>query len=172
MKKLVVLFTLMAGVMVSMTALATEPFNATVGTDSVQLVARKPASSTTWAASTSYAIGDVVVNSGSYYFCAVAGESAASGGPTGTEDTITDNAVTWRYISKNTRQGVVVTVQTDSASGGAINLSFGTDAAVKDKGLRLIGEGATIIFTEGEYNGEIHAVSATGSNVVVGVQEF
>ena len=167
MKKLVALFTLMAGVV-----WATAPFNDTIGTTSTQLVAKKPVSWTAWAAG-AVAVGDVVkASNGYYYFCAAGGTAANEPTHTTGEATGADS-VTWRQISPNGRQGVVVTVQTTSAAGGAVNLSFGTSDAVKDMGVRLVGEGATFIFDPTDnYNGEIHAVSATGSNVVVGVQEF
>ena len=155
------------------TVFATAPFNDTVGTDSVQLVAKKPVAWTAWAAGT-VAIGDVVkASNGYYYFCALGGTASVEPTHTTGEVTSGTDSITWRQISPNKRQAVVITVQTTSANGGAVNLSFGTSAAVKDKGVRLVGEGATFIFDPADYyNGEIHAVSATGSNVVVGVQEF
>jgi hypothetical protein len=56
-------------------------------------------SSPAWQALTDYAIGDVRKNDGDKtYVCAVAGTSAASGGPTGTGQTIVDGTVTWTYI--------------------------------------------------------------------------
>lgn len=58
-----------------------------------------------WAASTSYAVGDVVwaLNSDGVtqrvYHCTIAGTSAESGGPTGTDTAIVDGSVTWRWIA-------------------------------------------------------------------------
>lgn len=51
-----------------------------------------------WVASTAYGVGNVVVNGGNLYLCAVAGTSAASGGPTGTAAAaVTDGTVSWFY---------------------------------------------------------------------------
>ena len=52
-----------------------------------------------WGASTAYAIGDYVTNSGNYYLCTTPGTSASSGGPTTTASAITDNTVVWQYIT-------------------------------------------------------------------------
>jgi hypothetical protein len=54
-----------------------------------------------WASGTAYLIGEVVTNdSGKMYRCSVAGTSAGSGGPTGTDaSAITDNTATWLYVS-------------------------------------------------------------------------
>lgn len=56
------------------------------------------ANGTIWVASTNYAVGDTVNNSGNVYQCTTAGTSAASGGPTGTGTSITDGTVVWAYI--------------------------------------------------------------------------
>jgi uncharacterized phage protein gp47/JayE len=53
-----------------------------------------------WASGTDYDEEDLVTNdTGKIYFCKVAGTSAGSGGPTGTNATITDNTVTWSYVA-------------------------------------------------------------------------
>ena len=152
---------------------ATAPFTATVGTDSLQLVAAKPLIGTSaWATNTAYSVGDVVKNGTVYYFATNAG-TTTNAAPTHTVGEATYGTMTWRQISKSARTGVAITVQTTSANGGAVNLSIGTDAATNNCGIRLVGEGSTIVFSPADnYNGEIHAVSASGSNVVVGVQEF
>lgn len=51
-----------------------------------------------WEADTAYSIGDVVVNDACIYSATVAGTSASSGGPTGTDSSITDGTVTWSYV--------------------------------------------------------------------------
>ena len=57
------------------------------------------ATDTNWAASTAYAVGDVVVNdSDKVYVCDTAGTSASSGGPTGTSTNITDGSTRWDYL--------------------------------------------------------------------------
>lgn len=51
-----------------------------------------------WFASTTYALGDVRSNGGNAYQCIGAGTSAGSGGPTGTNASIVDGTVTWKYL--------------------------------------------------------------------------
>lgn len=48
-----------------------------------------------WEASTDYALRDFTINNKMLYECITAGTSASSGGPTGTEASITDGTVTW-----------------------------------------------------------------------------
>lgn len=55
--------------------------------------------STAWLGSTVYSVGDWVSNGGNVYGCTQAGTSAASGGPTGTGDSISDNGVIWKYLA-------------------------------------------------------------------------
>jgi hypothetical protein len=50
-----------------------------------------------WAASTAYDLREYVTNGGNLYECTVAGTSAGSGGPTGTNTAITDGTVTWTW---------------------------------------------------------------------------
>lgn len=53
-----------------------------------------------WQASTAYALSAYVVNGGNLYRCTVAGTSAASGGPTGTNTSgIVDNTAQWGFAS-------------------------------------------------------------------------
>lgn len=53
-----------------------------------------------WAPSTAYVISDMVVNGGRRYVCTVAGTSAASGGPTGTDVVadVVDGTARWRFM--------------------------------------------------------------------------
>ncbi len=55
-------------------------------------------SPTSWANDTVYAAGSYVLNTGKYYKAIVSGQSAPSGGPSGTSSSITDNTVVWKYI--------------------------------------------------------------------------
>ncbi len=56
-----------------------------------------------WAGSTSYSVGAVRSNDGGkYYRCAVAGTSAASGGPTGTTSPVADGTAIWDYVANAT----------------------------------------------------------------------
>ena len=50
-----------------------------------------------WTASTAYAVGDKVQNGANIYVCDTAGDSAGSGGPTGTGSNITDGGARWDY---------------------------------------------------------------------------
>ncbi|MCF6118543.1 hypothetical protein L2449_16825 [Mesorhizobium muleiense] len=86
----------------------------------------------TWAGSTAYVVDDVVKNGAAYYICMVAGTSAASGGPTGSDMRILDGTtlvwrpisgfVTWEYLptpysvrwGKNNRVRGTVTLQGDA----------------------------------------------------------
>lgn len=54
---------------------------------------------TAWAGSTLYGMGQYVTNGGLYYLCIQPGTSAASGGPTGTNQSITDNTVLWQNVA-------------------------------------------------------------------------
>lgn len=62
---------------------------------------------TAWLPSTSYALGDIRTNSGNIYIVITAGQSAGSGGPTGTGEDITDNEVHWRFVGTGTAYGEV-----------------------------------------------------------------
>jgi uncharacterized phage protein gp47/JayE len=53
---------------------------------------------TAWVGSTAYAVDDFVANDSNIYVCTVAGTSAASGGPTGTADGITDGSCEWNFV--------------------------------------------------------------------------
>ena len=58
---------------------------------------------TPWTASHAYEVGDRCTNdTAKTYECTVAGTSASSGGPTGTDSAITDGTVTWTYKEAST----------------------------------------------------------------------
>lgn len=70
-----------------------------------------------WSSSTLYAPGDYVTNDGGkWYLCTVGGTSAGSGGPTGTDSSITDNTVTWKYISVTAWAGLTDYIVDDHVS--------------------------------------------------------
>lgn len=50
-----------------------------------------------WAPMMTYAPGQIVRNGANAYQCVIGGISAASGGPTGTDTSIVDGSVTWRF---------------------------------------------------------------------------
>lgn len=53
-----------------------------------------------WSPSTAYIKGEAVANGGNWYVCTVAGTSAGSGGPSGTDTTmIVDGTVKWQFFS-------------------------------------------------------------------------
>ena len=58
----------------------------------------RQAATVAWVASTSYAAGDYRLNGGLSYECTVAGTSASTGGPTGTDTAIVDGDATWTYV--------------------------------------------------------------------------
>jgi hypothetical protein len=68
----------------------------TEGTDSWTKVSLGTTQS--WAATTSYLVGNKVINNAREYVVTVAGISAGSGGPTGTGTGIADGAAQWNYV--------------------------------------------------------------------------
>jgi len=124
-----------------------------------QLHTHHPAWAPAWAPSTEYApytglasafpsygVHTVRSNGGKAYFCTVAGTSASSGGPSGTDDDIVDGTCHWRYlgttgfhrfsVSKTlTFQGVLVDGQKPVINGGfqTFNvLAAGKNVAFRD----------------------------------------
>jgi uncharacterized phage protein gp47/JayE len=75
-----------------------------------------------WVAATEYEVYDLVTNdSGKLYVCTTAGESAGSGGPTGSGSTeITDNDAAWFYVAEETA-GVVVDFESENTGEIAAN---------------------------------------------------
>jgi|SRR6056297_590454 len=147
------------------------PVSVTVGTNSVYLVPQRPVNtiSTKWASGVTNVTGDVVVNSGNYYFTSLGGVTGTNA-PTHTSGDASDGGVTWRYMTPGRRGGVLVSVKT---SGGSTDLSLGSDDAAVTNGLRLVGEGHALIFgRQDNFQGSIRAVSADGSDVVLGIQEI
>ena len=76
------------------------PYHAFDGYDAVNNPGGNLLEGLPWAASSTYAVGQLRSNSGSIYSvkAITTGMSAASGGPTGTTSTITDAGVTWQYV--------------------------------------------------------------------------
>lgn len=165
MKKLITLLVLLT----VGSAFATAPASQTVGTNSVMVVPRKPLSYTDWTASTAYAQG-ACVKSGFYYYFAVVAGTTSTTAPTHTSGEATDGTVTWRQVSQNRRQGVVVSIKTAS---GKADLSLANTPAIADGGIRLSGEAHSLVFSvDDNFQGEIHAISATTNDVVIGIQEY
>lgn len=69
-----------------------------------------------WAPTTTYLVGDQIVNGGNVYVVTIAGVSAASGGPSGTGTGITDGTVTWNFVSA-APTGVIGTSLADQQAG-------------------------------------------------------
>lgn len=63
-----------------------------------------------WQPNTTYRLRDLVSNNYNIYECATAGTSAASGGPTGTSDSITDGTITWIWRRVDGTRDAVITV--------------------------------------------------------------
>lgn len=57
---------------------------------------------TAWASGTAYVAGDRRTNASRAYECITSGTSAGSGGPTTTDEDITDNTAHWRYMGEGT----------------------------------------------------------------------
>jgi flagellar hook-associated protein 3 FlgL len=60
---------------------------------------------TTWAGTTPYAVGDLIVNNGNIYRATTAGNSAVAGGPTGQVNGISDGTVTWDWVEEGSVPG-------------------------------------------------------------------
>jgi len=166
MKKLIALLT-----MLSASVFADAPATMTVSTNSLILVPKKPVAYTSWTTNTVVAQGAVVRNDGLYYF-AVDGGTTTNAAPTHTSGDVeaSPGGITWRQISPNKRNGVVVVSQTSS---GSVNLSFGAFAAVPAYGPKLVGDGHFLLFgVEDNYQGEIRAIRSGSVDTVVGIQEF
>lgn len=71
-----------------------------------------------WQSSTVYPAGRYVTNGGNLYYCTSGGVSASSGGPSGTDESITDGSVTWQYTEVQSWTG-----QTDYDQGDTILIS-------------------------------------------------
>ena len=85
-----------------------------------------------WAASTSYAVGDVKRNSGNVYECIKAGTSDGSGGPSGEGDEIVDNSCTWKFLRDGGIQWGYATVTGRTSTPevtGTVNETFGGTTA-------------------------------------------
>ena len=90
---------------------------------------------TEWAASTVYAVADIVRNSGNVYKCIKAGTSDGSGGPSGEGDEIVDNTATWEYLRDGGINWGYATIATRSSTTvvtvDIINAFGGTTAETK-----------------------------------------
>ncbi len=85
-----------------------------------------------WLATTNYIVGNLVNNGGKIYSCTTAGTTAATGGPTGTSNAITDGTVVWAYQATPAltigNDGITGTVagQTKNVQYAISNQGFGT----------------------------------------------
>lgn len=73
-----------------------------------------------WLASTAYAVGDYVTNGGNTYRCTTAGNSAASGGPSGTGTGIADGTAVWAFDGANE---LALTGVSSISAGGQVAVS-------------------------------------------------
>lgn len=166
MKKLMILGILFA-LAVPMSGYCTKPAVTTVGTNSVKLVAAKPlAGVNAWGSGTYYKQGTVVVNVQRYYMAIADGTSGGTP-PVHTSGEVTDGVVTWRFIDKAVRSGVIVTLESD----GKVNWSLSNYAAEQGKGISTAGIGSGFEFGD-EYQGAIYAISADTNIVTIGIQEW
>ena len=163
MKKL-----LLIALMAPLLCLAEKPASATVGTNSVRLVASKPLSSiNAFQNSQWYKQGTVVTSANRYYMACNDGTTAATGSPNHASGEALNGDIYWRFTRKEERSGVIITLLTD----GAVNWSFSDYSAEVGKGLSTAGIGSGVKFGA-EYQGAIHAISTTTNTVELGIQEW
>ena len=146
-----------------------------------------------WASSTAYDVDNVVQNdSGKLYVCIDGGNSAASGGPTGTSDSIVDNGCIWKYvgpanvvtvtgnrgfgvmIDTNSQKKFLVTRECPSGDGGRVTvvcydaagnvLTGSSPKYVKD-------DGATTFSQSGVSNSSYRQGADSSGSVVFGVRD-
>ena len=94
-----------------------------------------------WLADTAYALGALVINDSNVYICVSAGTSASSGGPTGTDNLITDNTCGWRYVLSE--EAATATASCELADGAVVYITLITP------GYGYSGA-PTVTFSEGE----------------------
>ena len=107
-----------------------------------------------WAITTAYALGDRVTNASRAYQAIAAGTSAGSGGPTTTNNDITDGTVHWRYLGEgeaavDVGATALVTGATVALSGDATEIAtpvFGWDSVINLEDANL---GAPAMTNEG-----------------------
>lgn len=87
-----------------------------------------------WAAQTHYTTSDFITNDGATWVCITEGDSAASGGPTGTGSDVTDGTAHWKYLNGTGNSEVLLTggiVQAGAGagpSGGQVQLDIEPDS--------------------------------------------
>ena len=81
----------------------------TPGASGTVTFARASLKSVVWTINATYAtLFTIAVNSANFYILTKAGTAAASGGPSGTTNAITDNSCQWAYYSATTTQNAVL----------------------------------------------------------------
>jgi len=81
----------------------------TPGANGTATFARATLAANAWAANATYnALFTVVTNSSNYYILTKTGIAAASGGPSGTGNAVTDNAAQWAYYAPTSGQNNVL----------------------------------------------------------------
>jgi len=88
-----------------------------------------------WAASTSYAVGNVRRNSGNVYECTKAGDSAGSGGPSGEGENIVDNEATWKFLDDGGvvyGNATITDINSTTEVDANVNKNFGGTTAETD----------------------------------------
>ncbi len=73
---------------------------------------------TAWANTTAYTVGQLRRNGGIIYQCITAGTSAGSGGPTGSDDDITDGTVHWSHVATGTAAVIIAVSASVAAEDG------------------------------------------------------
>jgi hypothetical protein len=86
----------------------TNPVNADGDLGAGDLIGCKQVLVAPWAGTTDYAIGDRRTNNGNAYICPLAGTSAATGGPTTTDDLVVDGTAHWAFIGQRRTRSVMM----------------------------------------------------------------
>jgi polygalacturonase len=147
-----------------------------------------------WAASTAYAVGQMVTNDTTRtYVCTTAGTSAASGGPTGTGGAVVDGTAVWSYVGVVAAFAPIkngsVSVEDFGAVGNGIADDTAAFQAAANTGLpfqlrpgatylmaggltitqnfHLVGNGATVTFTSNSAAFASNAVDAPISSFIL-----
>ena len=110
---------------------------------------------TAWVGGTTYAVGDAVRNGQNVYYCTTGGQAAASGGPTGTGSSITDNQAVWAYAGPSS-VNIVAHGLMDGTGGGTVAGITGTVPT----GWAMLKTGSPI----GTTAGNVTRTSITGTN--------
>lgn len=152
-------------IVIALTVIAGAPHSNNVASTSIKVMsARGLLSAQVYATSTVYAQGIVVTNSGRFYMAVVAGTSGTTN-PVHYAGDVFDGGVTWRFVPKGKRNGLVV--GNNSSTNIFINLG---GSAIAGAGIRLNSAGGSFFMDDDSYQGDIHAVALGGTSSVTSAE--